>query len=125
MAFKALKGIKPINPIGRILGHTWPQKDSRSKNMTIEPEKFNKKFNKLQYGHGTGADMEKLADNLDDEQLSDINRAYEKKAEADKVLKPFGLSGNPEHHNTWVYWRTKDVEDERKEGKRKEKNPRK
>ena len=122
MAFKALKSIKPINPIGRILGVS---KDRYGKNMAIEPEKFEKKFRKFESGDkNTGADFMKIADELDDEQLSTINQAYKQKDQANEALRPFGLH-NRGPQDAWLHWRTSDIATERKEGNRKEKNPRK
>ena len=121
MTFKALKRIKPINPLGRILGVS---KDRYGRNMAIEPEDFKYKVKKFETSDkNTGADFMNIVDELDDEQLSSINKAYKQKSEADKVLRPFGLDrGQPQE--SWMNWRTEGVEQDRKEGKRIEKNKR-
>ena len=110
-----------INPIGKIMGI---KKDRRSRNMAIEPEQFEKKFNKFKnLKHSTGAKFGELANELDDVQIDTINKAFEAKREANKTLRPFGLHDN-DPQASFLYWGTKDVEDDRKEGKIKEKNPR-
>lgn len=123
MAFKALRSLKPINPLGKILGVS---KDRYGRNMATTPERFKTKVDKFgsRSVRNTGKDFMGIVDELDDEQLQSINRAYKQKSEADEVLKPFGLDqGEP--RESWMHWRTDSVERDRKEGKRQEKNPRK
>lgn len=111
------------NVVGNILRKNIA-KDRYSHNMAITPEKFKQKFEKFNRGPSpTGAKFMNVVDELDDQQLAEINVAMKQRSDSGRILKPYGLDrGEPQE--SWLHWRTYDVEHDRKEGKRKEKNPR-
>ena len=114
--------------VGNVLGNILRKntaKDRYSHNMAIAPEKFKSKVDKFQRGpNPTGAKFMKIADELDNEQLSSINTAFKQRRDANEVLQPYGLDKGG-YQEPWFHWRTYDIEHERKEGRRVEKNPRK
>jgi hypothetical protein len=120
MAFSMLKRIKPINPIGRIMGVA---KD-RSKNMATTPEKFSKQIHKLNLKGGTNADFMKIADTLTDDQLNYLIEKTEEKSQAERSLKPYGMDSETAYDSA-IKWNLKYVKQGREMGERKEKNPRK
>jgi hypothetical protein len=114
--------------LGNILGRK-VQKDSHSYNMAITPEKFKKKYEKFQsFKHPTGEKFTNIVDELDQEQLGQINRAFEQHRQANVVLKPYGLDIGTKRdswmRDSWVDWRTSEVAYQRGRGTKVEKNPR-
>ena len=115
-----------MDVLGNILGRKVRiVKDKYGRNMAITEEEFKKKFNKFETGVNTGADVQKLFNYLSDEQLAKIMGGLKSKAEIDEILKPFGLSGNPEHFDTWVRMQGMSIQHKRERGELKEKSSKK